>query len=146
MSERQPSGSSINAHISAGGDISGQVAVGEGISQTHQQVGSTQTAVTETDLSALRQMFETLRTQVATDAPSDKKASALERLKELEDAVTSETPNLTTMEYVKQWFATHLPTLSGAVTSVVIHPIVGKIVEAAGDVLAADFRHRFNGN
>jgi hypothetical protein len=31
----------------------------------------------------------------------------------------------------------------GAVTSVVIHPIVGEPVEAAGDALAVEFRRRF---
>jgi hypothetical protein len=36
-----------------------------------------------------------------------------------------------------------LPELAGAVTGVIIHPIVGKLVEAAGDGLAAEFRRRF---
>jgi hypothetical protein len=49
------------------------------------------------------------------------------------------------MEYVKRWFVKNLPGLAGAVTSIVVHPIVGKLVEAAGDALAAEFRRRFGG-
>jgi len=66
-------------------------------------------------------------------------------VQELEEAVTAEKPDLTTMEYVKQWFVKNLPGLAGAVTGVVVNPIVGKLVEAAGDALAAEFRRRFGG-
>ena len=52
---------------------------------------------------------------------------------------------MTTMEYVKRWFVKNLPGLAEAVTGVVVHPIVGKLVEAAGDALAAEFRRRFGG-
>jgi hypothetical protein len=34
------------------------------------------------------------------------------------------------------------PQMVGVVTSVVIHPIVGEPVDAAGDALAAEFRRR----
>ena len=37
----------------------------------------------------------------------------------------------------------HLPKLAGAVTGLVVHPVVGKIVEAAGDVAASQFRKLF---
>ena len=32
---------------------------------------------------------------------------------------------------------------AGAVASVIVHPIVGKLVEAAGDMIASDFRRQF---
>lgn len=82
---------------------------------------------------------------MAAEAPPEKKEAALERVQELEEAVTAEKPDLTTMEYVKQWFVKNLPGLAGAVTGVVVNPIVGKLVEAAGDALAAEFRRRFGG-
>ena len=78
-------------------------------------------------------------------APPEKKDAALERVDELEEAITAQEPDLPTMEYVKRWFVRNLPDLAGAVTSVVVHPIVGKLVEAAGDALAAEFRRRFGG-
>ena len=62
---------------------------------------------------------------------------------ELEQAITERKPHLSTMEYVRNWFGKHIPGLAGAVVSVVVHPIVGKLVEAAGDLLAVDFRKRF---
>lgn len=142
MSEQEPSGDVIRATIS--GDISGQVAVGKGITQI-QTVGAAQPQVTEAELAELRQVLADLKAKVAAEAPPDKKDAALERVEELEEAVAAEEPDLSTMEYVKRWFVKNLPGLAGAVTSVVVHPIVGKLVEAAGDALAAEFRRRFGG-
>ncbi len=123
------------------GDVSGQVAVGKDIVQ--RQTAGARPQVTEADIAAIRQMLDDLRAQVAAQAPDDKKDAALERVDELEEAITAEEPDLTTMEYVKKWFAKHLPQLAGAVTSVVVNPIVGKVVEAAGEVAANEFRRRF---
>ena len=47
------------------------------------------------------------------------------------------------MEYVRDWFARHLPKLAGTVGALVVHPIVGKIVEASGEVIALEFKRRF---
>ncbi len=135
------SGDNIRATIQ--GNVSGQVAVGKNITQ--QQTVGARPEVTEADLAALKQMLAEVREKVAAQAPPEKRDAALERVAELEEAVTAEEPDLTTMEYVTKWFAKHLPQLAGAVTSVVVHPIVGKIVEAAGDAAAAEFRRRFGG-
>ena len=63
---------------------------------------------------------------------------------ELQEAITATEPDLTVMEYAKSWFAKNLPQVAGTVASLVVHPIVGKLVGAAGDKLAADFRRRFD--
>lgn len=139
MSELSPSGHTISGNIS---NVSGQAAVGIGISQIHAS-HAPQSEMTEADRATLQQLLAALTTQVETQAPPEKKASALERVEELKAAVTAEKPDLTTMEYVKNWFVKYMPTLSGAVTSLVVHPLVGKLVEAAGESLAADFRQRF---
>ena len=34
---------------------------------------------------------------------------------------------------------------AGAVTGIIVHPIVGRLVEAAGDAAVAEFRQRFGG-
>jgi hypothetical protein len=47
------------------------------------------------------------------------------------------------MQSIRQWFGAHLPLLAGAVTSVIVHPVVGKLVEAAGDMVAGEFRRQF---
>jgi len=142
MNEQGKEGDVIRATIS--GDVSGQVAVGKGIAQV-QTAGAARPEVTEEDLAELRRMLAELREKVAAEAPPEKRDAALERVGELEEAVTAGEPDLTTMEYVKKWFARNLPGLAGAVVSVVVHPIVGKLVEAAGDALAAEFRRRFGG-
>lgn len=142
MSEQERSGDVIRATIS--GDISGQVAVGKGITQT-QTIGVARPQVTETELAELRQALADLKAKVAAEALPDKKIAALERVEELEEAITAEEPDLSTMEYIKRWFVKNLPDLAGAVTSVVVHPIVGKLAEAAGEAVAAEFRRRFGG-
>jgi len=141
MDEQQKIGDSINATIS-GATISGQVAVGQDINQT-QVSGVTQPKVTEADLDQLRRLLADLKTQVEAQAAPEKRDAALERVGELQEAITAPEPDLTTLEYVSRWFARNLPKLAGAVTSVVVHPIVGKLVEAAGEGLADDFRRRF---
>jgi len=141
LSEREESGEAIRAIIS--GDVSGQVAVGKGITQI-QTIGAARPQVTEADLAELRQVLADLRAKVAAEAPTEKKDAALERVAELEEAITAEEPDLATMEYVERWFVKNLPELAEAVTRVVVHPIVGKRVEAAGDALAAEFRRRFS--
>ncbi len=141
MSEKERGGDEIRVNIS--GNVSGQVAVGKDIVQ--RQTVQARPEVTEADLEVIRQMLADLRAQVSAQAPPAKKEAALERVNELEEAITGEKPDLTTMEYVRKWFTKHLPQLAGAVTSVVVHPIVGKVVEAAGEVAAAEVRRRFGG-
>ncbi len=142
MSEKERAGDSISAHIE--GSVSGQVAVGKDITQT-QSIGTPPAALTAEEFAALRQELVNLKSLVEAQAPPERKQAALERVDELAEAVTAEKPDLTTMAYVKQWFIKHLPALAGAVTSIVVNPIVGKLVEAAGDGLAGEFRRRFGG-
>ena len=142
MRKQNKTGDSISASIS--GPVSGQVAVGKGIAQT-QQIGAT-AGLTEAEQEELRSLFANLKKQIVAEAPPDKKAPALEQVEELHQVLSTEKPDRTTltkMEKVKNWFVKNLPTIAGTVTSVFIHPLVGKLVEAGGDVLAGEFRHRF---
>lgn len=139
--EEEERGDDIRADIS--GDVSGQVAVGKDIHQ-EQTVGGGAGEVTEEELQELRGQIEALKEQVKAEAPQEKVDAAVERLDELEKAVVEkEEPDLTTMEYVRKWFGEHLPQFAGAVTSVVVHPIVGRLVEAAGDAAVSEFKRRF---
>jgi hypothetical protein len=134
-------GDVIKATIS--GDVSGQVAVGKEITQSRTEVAAVP-SVTPAELAELKKLLTDLQTKVAAEAPAEKKDAAVERVEELKEAVTAEKPDLTTMEYVKNWFEKNLPALAGSVTSIVVHPIVGKLVEVAGETLAAEFRRRFD--
>jgi hypothetical protein len=48
------------------------------------------------------------------------------------------------MEHVKGWFARRFPRVSATVGAVLLSPIVAKLVEAAGDEFAEEFRRRFS--
>jgi hypothetical protein len=140
MSDKNAPGDVISARI--GGSVQGQVAVGKNIRQTN-TVNAADTTVTQADLKALRDQFAELRSKIEREAPPDKQAAALERVSELETATLADKPKLSTMEYVKDWFVEHLPGFAAAVTSLIVNPIVGKLVGAAGDTLVNDFHHRF---
>jgi hypothetical protein len=134
---------STETHIttSIGGSVPGQVAVGQDITQIH--TSAPVTRVTEAELVTLRQTIDALKAQVAEQAPPEKRAAAVEHLDELHEAVTASTPKLSTMEYVRDWFVKNIPTMAGAITAVVVNPIVGRLVQAGGDTLVADFNRRF---
>jgi hypothetical protein len=68
---------------------------------------------------------------------------AAAQLDELHAAVTAPTPDLTTMQRVRTWFVEHLPTMAGAVTGLLVHPVVGALVKSAGDAVTAEFQRRF---
>jgi hypothetical protein len=137
---REPSvgGDYIQATI---GDNAHQVAVGKDIVQQQHIGGSVE--ITETDLEQVRQLFTELKQQIEQVAPPEKKSAAMERVSELENELASKKPTLTTFEYVRNWFGKNLPSLLGAVTSVLVNPIVGKVVEAAGEIAAGELKRHF---
>ncbi len=137
---KNKSKSTQGIQVTIGGDISGQVAVGQNINQSKTAIHST---VTSQEMEELRQLLAQLRSKVESETPADKRDAALERVNELEQAVTDKKPDLSRMEYVRNWFVKNLPGVAGAVVSIVVHPIVGKLVEAAGDALSSDFKQRF---
>ena len=149
MSEQNKTSNQLSNHTfgkvntSISGNVSGQVAIGNNISQIQRLSESESIEVTPEDLIVLKQLFEELKVRISSEVEPSKQSSALERINELQETMTPEKIDLTTIKYVKQWFMKSLPKISGAVTSVIIHPIVGKLVEASGDVAAEEFRRRF---
>jgi hypothetical protein len=136
-------------HVEVHGNVSGPVAgVNEGtqIGTQIESVAPSQPGLTEAELTELRRALGELRARVAAEAPWGEQAAAHERVTELEAALTTDKPNpttLTKLEYVRDWFLENLPGLAGSVTSIVVSPIVGKLVAAAGDTLVAEFQRRF---
>lgn len=123
------------------GGVSGQVVVGRDNTVSRVEGPAAPAAVSEQQLAELRTEFARVRALLPDDAPE----RAGELLDELEESATAPEPDLSTMEYVRRWFARHLPALAGAVTSLVVHPVVGQLVAAAGGTLAEEFRRRFGG-
>lgn len=130
MSQNEQAGDRIEGTIT--GDVSGQVAIGKHIQQ-QSTVGG---ALTQQERAELDRMLTELRARVAAQAPPEQKEAALERVGEVEAELKSDKPDPVTLAYVRQWFVKKLPGLAGAVVSVVVHPLVGKLVGAVGEGLA----------
>lgn len=123
------------------GDNSRNVAAGKDVRQVIGEQAKVQ--VTNIDLEAIEELFAELKRTVEAQSPPAVKDAAVERVGELKEAVNAEKPDLTTMEYVRNWFSKHLPQLTGAVVSVLVNPIVGKVVEAAGELAAGELKRQF---
>ena len=133
MSGEEKSGDSISGTI---GDVSGsQVAFGKNITQTQTQ--SAPPVVTAEDRAQLQQMFDELKAKIEQEVAPTEREKALERVDELKEAVTAKEPDLTTMEYVKNWFGKNVPSVASSVANLIVHPLVEKFVAAGGKALAA---------
>jgi hypothetical protein len=139
MSREDQADAGVRGKISINGNNTGQVQIGTGNYQ-HQTIAR----VTGAEPTSLDQLIEALRAQIEAEAPADKRVAAQVHVDDLSEALKAEKPDLEGMARVRDWFARHVPTLVGAVTSVVVNPIVGTIVAAAGDGLVDEFRQRFS--
>jgi len=132
---------SIKARIRVDGDLSGQVAVGRDIRQQQTSYGP----VSPEDRADLSQALDDLRELIRATAGEEERDEALRRADELEEAVTAETPRISTIEYVRDWIADHVKPAAAAVQALVLSPIIAKFVGAGGDALLAEFRRRVGG-
>jgi hypothetical protein len=134
---KQRTGDHFETHI---GSVSGPVHTGKGdiIIQRWQARG-----VAVEEIEALRRLFADLRARVAAEAPPELAQEAQTQVDALEQEATAEKPDVDRMQRVREWFLKHLPRVAGTVTSVLVNPILGKVVEAAGDLAAEELRQRF---
>ncbi|HST49106.1 hypothetical protein [Jatrophihabitans sp.] len=136
-------GDSYSATVNA--PVTGQFAVGRDIAQTSTDLGGAAEHLSPAQVSELAELFAGLRSDVASGAPPAQRAEALSKVVELETAIAAEDkPDLVTMDYVRGWFSKHLPHLAGVVVSLIVHPLVGQLVTAAGESMVAEFHHRFH--
>jgi hypothetical protein len=136
--DRKPESTRVDTR----GDNYGQFSIGDDntIIQSNLAPGP---PLTEAELAELHQAVAALRKQVAAQAPPEKQAMALGLVDEVEKTVTAKEPDVSTMQYVRNWFTDNLPELAGGVVSLLLSPLVGKAVEAAGGVALAEYRRRF---
>jgi len=132
--------------ISVGGGVGGNVVVG----RDNQIVTAPPAAppASAAELAAFAAAFAELKAQLAgvdNHAPTGTASAAATQLDALHAAATAPIPDLGTMQRVRSWFIDHLPAFAGAVTSLVVHPVVGVLVKSSGDAIAAEFRRRFGG-
>jgi hypothetical protein len=122
------------------GNVSGsQIVVGNGNVVIHNEAP----AVSPAELKKLRAEFSKLKQQIEATVPDDKKEEALKKADELQASVLDRKPNPSKMASIRNWFVKNAPGLAGTVTSVIVNPIVGKLVEAAGDAVAGEFKNQF---
>lgn len=95
------------------------------------------------DAAELAGLFAALRKQVEELAPADKKDEAMQQVDQLKAAVQEPKPSINKIEAVVNWFKKNLPSLAGAVVSVVVNPIVGRMVSTAGELAAEEIRKHF---
>jgi hypothetical protein len=94
----------------------------------------------------LRDAFAGMRAQVAEQAPPEQRAEAVAQAGELEKAVVAKEPDPSRVCKALRWFRDHVPQLVGTVSGVLVHPVVGKVVAAAGDAIAAEVRDAIHGD
>ena len=123
--------------IHIGGNLTGQVNVGDGNTQSWQQVEAG--GATAADLAELRAAVDALRTALAGEP------EAVSKLDELESALTGDVVDVPAVARVHGWFRRTLPGLIAALNRIVFGPIVAKLVAAGGDGLAAEFGRRLGG-
>jgi hypothetical protein len=138
QSERPEKGISI----SVGGSNFGALWAGDrNTVVVNAKTGAT-TTLTADDVRGLSDAIEKLRERVAADAPAAQRDAALKQVDLLQQSILPQ-PKVGLMKEVRDWFIEHLPSLLGAVTAVFVNPIVGKVVEASGEMAADAFRSKF---
>jgi len=129
----------IETHVSDVGP-GAQVVTGENI----------QAALTspELDLARIQGLIAELRTQlVSLELSADKKIIGGEFVNQLEGELTKKdgNPDPSIIKTSGNWLMKNIPALTGALTSLFINPIVGKVVEAAGNLAADWVKEQFAG-
>ncbi|TCM33224.1 hypothetical protein [Kribbella sp. VKM Ac-2568] len=93
----------------------------------------------------LRTLFTKLDSEIANTAlTAAEREDATKQASDLKAAITrQDAPDVSRMHSIVSWFKAHIPTLVGAVLSVVVNPIVGQLVSAGGDLLVQEFNGYF---
>ena len=121
----------------------GRMVIGSGsFNDIFQETSTLTRFATPEELTAFANLFRTIDQEIAATVPPNDQAKAREQVEEIKTQVTSAKPDLSKLEQAKKWFVDHLPALVGGVTGILTHPIVGKIVESAGEFTLKQFRAR----
>jgi hypothetical protein len=121
-------------NIQIGSVTHSQVTIGDYNTVT-QRVG-----LTPDEAEELKATFAGLRRDVQAQVRPERRDEALAQAAEVEAAVVADEPDPGRFKRALAWFRLHAPQVAGTVASVVASPIVGKVVEAAGEVVAARFK------
>lgn len=138
MATDKPTNESVSATV--GNVTGGNIAIGHTVTQTS-TVTTGAGAVTPEQLAELKKEFAALRATLVQDPEVPEEAPA--KLDQLEKAITEGTPDIGTMERVRNWFLKYAPRVAGSVMALVVNPVVGSLVGAAGEAASTEFKKRF---
>jgi hypothetical protein len=102
------------------------------------------TTLSPGDIRELSATMTSLRDQIVAQVPLAQRDAALQQVDKLQEAILPQ-PKVGRMAEVRDWFVKNAPAVLGAVTAVFTNPVIGKVVEAAGEMAASAFRKRFGG-
>ena len=105
--------------------------------------GQRQVGISGADRAEVHAFAAALKAKVQAEAPPEQREEAAGLVDELANAIVAEVPKVRRMAFIRDWFSAHLPRLAGAVSELVLSPLVGKIVGAAGDLATTEFRNTF---
>jgi len=120
-----------------------QVAIGKQIKQT---IAQAPTELTAAERVELEHLLAELKNQLARlEIPENKKVVGQEFVGQLEKELTKtdEPPDASIIKVAGNWLLENIPALAGTLASVFLSPVVGKVVEAAGDIAAEWVKERF---
>jgi hypothetical protein len=118
--------------------VGSQVAVGE--NNTLQQGAGVRTGepLTAQEMTALMGQLADLRAQVVTHIPAEQRAQALRQIGDLEaETVAPEPPEPGRLARVYRWFLDNAPDLAESVSTLLLGPLVGKLVGGGAGAMAA---------
>ena len=135
-------GDKIEGHV---GDVGSgaQVAVGKQIQQT---ITYGLTELTAVERAEIEHLLTELKNQLSSlDIPQHKKLVSQEFVAQLEKELTKtdEPPDASTIKVAGNWLLDNVSALAGTLASLFVNPIIGKVVEAAGDIAATWVKERF---
>ena len=135
-------GHSIKGTVSNVG-AGAQVAIGKGITQT---ITRALPDLTDEDLRQVRQLLSQVKEQIAAvDIPESKKLMGGEFAGQLEQELIRRDgpPDGSVIKVAGDWLIKNIPAIGGTLASLFLNPVVGKIVEAAGDIAASWVKRQF---
>lgn len=128
-------GTGSGASIQAGGDVYKDVSI-EGTGAVGRE--STVVVLKQDEIETVNRLFADLNSQLMSvpDISEDRRNEAISKAEELNNEIIKEKPKPSKIEQLKGWLIDNVPEVAGAVTSLFVNPIVGKVVEKAGKMVS----------
>ena len=121
--------------IHAGGEVYKDVSI-EGTGAVGRE--STVIVLKQYEIETVNRLFADLNSQLRSvpDISEDKRNEAIIKAEELNNEIIKEKPELGKIEQLKGWLKDSVPEVAGAVTSLFVNPVIGKVVEKAGGMIS----------